>query len=85
LYDEINAFIITEGAFGDSLDIAGGVGVPDGLLIRGGLIANSVDLNRDLGRDGNAQGPAEAILLDPSFSVNLGPLLNINKFSLRSY
>jgi hypothetical protein len=29
LYDEINAFIITEGAFGDSLDIAGGVGVPE--------------------------------------------------------
>jgi len=84
LYDEINAFIIAEGAFGDMLDIAGGVGVPDGLLIRGGLIANSVELNRDLGRDGNAQGPAEAILLDPTIAVNMAPLLNINKFSLRS-
>lgn len=84
LYDEINAFIITEGTFTDSLDVAGGVGVPDGLLIKGGLIANAVEFNRDLGRDGNAQGPAEAILLDPTVSINLGPLLNINKFSLRS-
>lgn len=71
-YDILNAFFITN-SFADSADVAGSEA--EGLLIKGGLVANTVSFNRDV-RVKTLFSPAELIIFDDRYLVLFNTILD---------
>lgn len=82
-YDPINALLITNGTFITRVDQPAGGTVPDGLLVRGGVIAKNVTLARNLGLVKSAIFPAEIFQYDPVIIERFRNILALREFSLR--
>jgi hypothetical protein len=84
--DEIDAyFVVTEGTFYTTLDpVASGQLLPlsNKFVLRGAVIADSIQFNRNLGASNNAQVPAEEFLYDPRFLVLLSNMLGEKRKSV---
>jgi hypothetical protein len=82
IYDRVEAFIVSNGAFITTQDLGSGA-VNDGLLLKGGLFAGSTTLGRDLGTRNTSQ-PSEVFIYDPSYTVDFAKELAIRTFSIRA-
>ncbi len=78
-YDNIDAFFITNGTFYSNF-----ANDPhDGLLIKGSIVANQIDLSRKLGLLYDSVQPAEIIEYDNRYGHIFAQELFINKYSIR--
>jgi hypothetical protein len=83
-YDMVEGYFIANGNITTNPDIDFDLnkGYMDGLIIRGGLIGDSVELNRDLGLRNNMQ-PAELIIYDSRYIYLLEDILNVKSINIR--
>jgi len=91
-YDVINGYIISNGSFISTKDNAqsGPSDTPatrqwDGMLIKGGVLATNVSLNRSLNSSGNADQPAEIYQYDPFYSLTFKDALASRFYTIREY
>jgi hypothetical protein len=83
-YDEVHAFLVTNGKFSTTLDSFGATEIPDGLYVHGGVVAKTIDLKRDLGTTQNPGQPAEVFDYDPYYANDFRNIFASNSFSIRS-
>lgn len=77
-YDQLQASFITSQAFTTQYDNQ------EGLLVWGGITANTVSLNRHLGANLNSNRPAEWFMLNPNYITTFGSILSSRHFSIRT-
>ncbi|MBN1916208.1 fibronectin type III domain-containing protein [Candidatus Dojkabacteria bacterium] len=83
-YDRLEAFLVSDGTFITQEDTIGNYKW-DGLLVRGTVITQGIDLQRDLRLLNNISGPSEGIVYDPRY-ISLEDFRNafrIKDFSIR--
>jgi hypothetical protein len=83
LYDRLHAFFVTDGTFTTVEDSFGPAQVADGLYLRGTIVANQVDFNRNFGLAHNTTQPAEVMEYDPIYLLLFRDYLSLSTFSLR--
>lgn len=83
-YDYVYGFFVADGSFITQRDWTGVVGqLADGLYLRGSVVANIVNFDRDLGSSNNNAQPAEVIEYDPLYLNTFRNDLSLKRFSLR--
>ncbi len=83
-YDNVYFTFVTDGTLHTLADNSQGTNYKwDGLYISGGVIANNLDLERDLNFNANFNQPAQIFVYDPRFRDNFKHDLARSKFSVR--
>jgi len=82
-YDIVEAYLVTDGIFVTPEDINNASNQWDGLLIKGGVLANSTNMDRTLNGSGNGDQPAMVFRYDPFYSIIFKDVLATRYFSIR--
>lgn len=82
-YDNVDGFFITDGQFITTADTPSNR-PSEGLFIKGGVVASTVDLKRTLGVSNNNLQPSEVIYYDPYYIQIFRDVLSDRLYSIRA-